>query len=153
MPGWALAIILAIIAGGLPGLQAARASRRVKKLEDADRQRTAAEKERRDEEKDRTHHFEMAQRINAEAFDRAQRINNEIVAGLRDEIARLRKELDDVRAQALGAERRNLEVERKYATMERSLLRMTTLVNLYVKQLRDAGVQVDDIGASDGEPV
>jgi signal transduction histidine kinase len=147
MPSWLLALLVAVIAGGLPGWQAARGSRRVKKLEDADRKRVAEEKERRDDERDRDHHFELAQRINTEAFERAQRINNEIVAGLRDEIARLRTELNDVREQAIGAERRNLDVERKYAAMERSLLRMETLVKLYVKQLRDAGIDVAELPA------
>lgn len=145
MPDWAVAVIVAVIAGLLPGWQAARNASKVKRLEDADKKRRQEELTRSKEELTRANNFELAQRVTAEAFDRAQRINNEIVAGLRDEIARLRKELDDVRAQAIGAERRNLEVERKYAAMERSLLRMTTLVNLYVKQLRDAGVQVDDV--------
>lgn len=137
MPAWAVAIIVAVLAGLLPGWQAARNATKVKRLEDAD-------KKRREDEKTQNASFELAQRVTAEAFERAQRINNEIVAGLREEIARLRKELDDLRHQAITADQRNLEVERKYAAMERSLLRMTTLVRLYVKQLRDAGVDVDD---------
>lgn len=156
MPGWLQGIIVAIIVGGLPGWQAARASRKVKKLEaankareKADADRIQAEADRIQNERERLNIFEVAQRTNAEAFERAQRINNEIVAGLRDEIARLRNELADVRAQALTAEQRNIQVERRYAAMERSLLRMQTLVDLYVQKMRAAGLEVIDVAGDE----
>lgn len=125
MPTW-VAILVALI-GAVAAVVAGRAAVRVKRLESKE---TVAE---------------QAQRLTAEAFDRARQINTEIVDQLRDEIERLRHELSGLRDQAARLGRRNAELENRHAAMERSLARMNGLVAQYARQLRDLGVDVASV--------
>lgn len=62
------------------------------------------------------------------AYDRAQRINQEIVSGLREEIIRLKADLGEMRSQVSHSEHRNVELERQIAALERSVDRMSALL-------------------------
>jgi hypothetical protein len=90
----------------------------------------------------------VAQKINVDAFERAQRINNEIVAGSpgRDrpapQGARRRPRPGDRRPS--GATSTSSASTPRWSV---SLLRMQTLVHLYVKQLREVGIDVAELPA------
>jgi hypothetical protein len=65
------------------------------------------------------------------AYERAQRINQEIVEGLREEITRLQSELTGVRQEMMTTAHRNLELERLVTTLERSVSRMSAMLAQY----------------------
>lgn len=69
--------------------------------------------------------------VYGQAYDRAQRINQEIVQGLREEITRLQGELTGVRVEMTSTAHRNLELERLVNTLERSVSRMSAMLAQY----------------------
>lgn len=90
--------------------------------------RTKAELRERSAREDARTQIEQ---VYGQAYDRAQRINQEIVEGLRDEIHRLQKELTDVRTDMGRTAHRNVELERLVNSLERSVSRMSALLTQY----------------------
>lgn len=71
---------------------------------------------------------QAAMRADGEAYERAQRINSEVVDGLRAEITRLQHELDGMRQVVRDTQAQNTALERHVAALERSVHRLRVLL-------------------------
>lgn len=130
MPGWLVAIIVAVATAG-PGYLAYRASTRVKKIE-IDQAGVAKDNEAREKsERERTAMFESANRVMNETIERMQQVHNSIVDGLRQEIDRLNAQIARLEAR----EEADMEKLRDYEAMKRTAARMEQLVEQLAQRL------------------
>lgn len=137
--GWALSIILALIAAGVPSILSARSTMRVKRVEAAQAQATKdeaarekAEIVRERAEAERTAMLEAANRVMNDTIGRMQQVHDSIVAGLHQEINRLNAQIARLEAR----EEADLEKLRDYEEMKRTAGRLEALVTQLSQQLR-----------------
>lgn len=76
----------------------------------------------------RTSRQSTAQRVDGQAYDRAQKINERIVADLEAQVERLRKELVEMRDLLRTAKDHSDELERKVAELEATVEHMSELL-------------------------
>lgn len=74
-------------------------------------------------------------RVDGEAYDRAQKINAQIVTALREEITRLNSEMGELRIELNAEKSQSAELQIKLAAMQRTLNRMSAI-------LRDNNLEV-----------
>lgn len=78
-------------------------------------------------------------KVDAEAYERARKFDQEVAAGIRAELDRARAELADLRAELRREQKENRELRRQIDQLERTMQRLRD-------RLTAAGFTVDDAG-------
>lgn len=85
-------------------------------------------------------------RVDAEAYERAQKINQQIVQALREELERVRGELNEMRRVVETSEQQEGQLKDHIARLHRSLTRALALLSQYNIDI-PADLEVDLNGA------
>ena len=75
------------------------------------------------------HERDERHRADGEAYERAQRINEQIVHGLEQEVSRHRAELADVRTQLQQEKTRSAELDAKVVVLQLAVSQLSTLLH------------------------